>query len=196
MADIVSQVTEKLKLSADNVDKAVRNHPLGKKVADAVPVRPAYLVAGLAAALCIIILVGAGQNAFANLVGFVYPVYASIKAIRTKQSAKDDTQWLTYWVVYSCFTVVESFTDLLLNWIPAYYLMKAGFLMWCFLDRTQGATIIYNLATPFLDKLVPAVDDMASKASQAAAKATQSAQNIAAATVQRTTSTNTAPKSE
>ena len=166
MADILNQVTEKLKLSADKLDQTVKSYPLGKKIADTTKVRPAYLVAAGAVFVSVCILFFSGQNAFANLVGFVYPLYASYKAIKS-ENKKDDTQWLTYWVVYSGFTVIESFTDLLLNWVPMYYLMKTGFLVWCFLDKTQGATIIYHMASPFLDKLIPTIDGVAAKAGQA-----------------------------
>lgn len=36
----------------------------------------------------------------------------------------DDTQWLTYWVVYAAFGIMEYFTDILLSWIPFYFLLK------------------------------------------------------------------------
>lgn len=34
--------------------------------------------------------------------------------------------WLTYWVVYSLFGLVEFFSDLLLSWFPFYYVGKVG----------------------------------------------------------------------
>lgn len=34
--------------------------------------------------------------------------------------------WLTYWVVYGLFGVVEFFSDLLLSWFPFYYVGKVG----------------------------------------------------------------------
>ncbi len=36
----------------------------------------------------------------------------------------DDTQWLTYWVVYSAFGIAEYFTDMFLSWVPFYFLAK------------------------------------------------------------------------
>lgn len=47
----------------------------------------------------------------------------SIKAIESKNK-EDDTQWLTYWVVYGLFTVVEAFSDIFLFWLPFYYVGK------------------------------------------------------------------------
>lgn len=34
--------------------------------------------------------------------------------------------WLTYWVVYALFGLVEFFSDLLLSWFPFYYAGKVG----------------------------------------------------------------------
>ena len=45
------------------------------------------------------------------------------KAIDSVQK-DDDTQWLTYWVAYAFFGLLETFTDLLLYWIPFYFLAK------------------------------------------------------------------------
>lgn len=50
-----------------------------------------------------------------NIITLPYPIYASFKAIESDDKT-DDTQWLTYWVVYSTFSVIESFTDALIFW--------------------------------------------------------------------------------
>jgi len=56
-----------------------------------------------------------------NLVGFIYPAYASFKAIETT-GKDDDTQWLIYWVVYATFCLVEVFADILLRWFFSNFL--------------------------------------------------------------------------
>lgn len=72
-------------------------------------------------------------------VGFIYPAYASYKALESK-SPVAHAQWLTYWVVFSLFTVVEYFADFVISWIPFYYLAKLAFVLWLQLPRFQGAT--------------------------------------------------------
>ena len=52
-----------------------------------------------------------------------YSIFASCKAIDSEEK-DDDTQWLTYWVVYAVFGIVEYFTDIILSWIPFYFLAK------------------------------------------------------------------------
>lgn len=58
-----------------------------------------------------------------DLVGFIYPVYASIKAIETK-TKEDDAQWLTYWLVFGLFKVIEGPADFLISSIPFYFFIK------------------------------------------------------------------------
>lgn len=54
---------------------------------------------------------------------FVHPTPHSCKAIDSEEK-DDDTQWLTYWVVYAAFGIMEYFTDIFLGWLPFYFLAK------------------------------------------------------------------------
>jgi receptor expression-enhancing protein 5/6 len=74
---------------------------------------------------------------------FTYPAYASMVAIET-DSKDDDTQWLMYWVVFACFTLVEFFLDLVLYYLPFYFLFKLAFLGWCMAPQTRGALLVYD----------------------------------------------------
>ena len=65
-------------------------------------------------------------------------------ALETEDKA-DDTQWLTYWVVFSAFNLIESITDLLFNWIPLYYLVKTGVMIWLMHPEYKGASYVYTL---------------------------------------------------
>jgi receptor expression-enhancing protein 5/6 len=93
-----------------------------------------------------------GPGLLTNLLGFAYPAYASFKAIESPES-DDDTQWLTYWVVFSVFSLIEIWADLLEDNIPMYYPMKFAFLIYLFAPQTKGAEYIYKnfLRRFFLD---------------------------------------------
>lgn len=67
-----------------------------------------------------------------DMLAFVLPF--RIKAIESPNK-EDDTQWLTYWVVYGVFSIAEFFSDLFLSWFPFYYMLKVCwlFLNCCFL---------------------------------------------------------------
>merc|ERR1711916_339960 len=88
----------------------------------------------------------------APLVGFAYPAYASFKAIESPQT-EDDCQWLTYWVVYSIFTLLEVVLDAVVSWIPFFYEIKLLFLLWLQLPQFQGALFLYEVhVQPLLEK--------------------------------------------
>jgi receptor expression-enhancing protein 5/6 len=78
-----------------------------------------------------------------SLVGFVYPAFKSFQSIETKLKG-DDAQWLSYWVIFSFFTVIENFADMILYWIPFYYAFKMAFLLWAMLPQTKGAKFLYD----------------------------------------------------
>lgn len=52
-----------------------------------------------------------------------YPAFVSLKALETS-TKDDDTKWLTYWVLYAIFSVLEFFTGFLYAIIPFYFLLK------------------------------------------------------------------------
>merc|ERR1711971_893467 len=82
-----------------------------------------------------------------NTVGFLYPAYCSIKALESS-TKQDDTQWLTYWVVFGLFSVAEYF---IADWVPCYWLLKCLFLLWCMAPMEgNGSNVIYSrLILPF-----------------------------------------------
>ncbi|DBA00107.1 TPA: hypothetical protein N0F65_000398 [Lagenidium giganteum] len=106
----------------------------------------------------ILLFVVGGANLVVNLVGFVYPAYMSFKAL-SSPGENDDTQWLTYWVVYAFFNITEQFTDILLSWIPFYFFIKVGFLVWCYHPSTLGSNVIYqNIIKPYVAPHVSKID--------------------------------------
>uniref|UniRef100_A0A914C1H9 Receptor expression-enhancing protein n=1 Tax=Acrobeloides nanus TaxID=290746 RepID=A0A914C1H9_9BILA len=90
-----------------------------------------------------------------NAVGFAYPAYASVKAIRSTNK-DDDTKWLVYWTVFAAFSLVDFFAVTIMQVFPFYWLAKIIFLLYLYLPQTNGAPYLY---TSYIDPLINLIDD-------------------------------------
>ena len=115
-----------------------------KALEDNTGIQRLYLAYGLIGLTVTWLAFGFGGQLVANTIGlvktfyftlelhlsfrFAYPAYCSIQALESKQKG-DDTQWLTYWVVFAAFSVLEYFADFIAGWVGIYLLMKTFFVL-------------------------------------------------------------------
>lgn len=85
---------------------------------------------------------GIGQL-FSNIATVLLPGYYSLVALESPEKS-DDTQFLTYWVVYAAFTVIEFWSGAITYWIPAYWLIKTVLFLWLGLPAFSGAKYVYD----------------------------------------------------
>ena len=102
-----------------------------------------YFALGAVALILTFILSAGGTKLMSDIFGFAYPAYMSFKAIDSSDPI-DDTQWLTYWVVFSLFSIGENLFSFLVSWIPFYYIIKLGFFLWLYHPKFMGAGLVYN----------------------------------------------------
>merc|ERR1712160_209466 len=89
-----------------------------------------------------------------GMLGVIYPVVMSFLALESK-GHEDDKQWLTYWVVFGLFNIVDQFASIILHYIPFYHFLK--------LPQVKGATLVYNaLILPNFEEIDAKVGNMES----------------------------------
>lgn len=71
-----------------------------------------------------------------NVSGFIYPCYASYKALSNKDNIQLE-RWLTYWCVVGTWTGVEGATSWVLAWVPFYSEIKLLAVLWMVAPQTE-----------------------------------------------------------
>jgi receptor expression-enhancing protein 5/6 len=57
---------------------------------------------------------------------------------------EDDKQWLTYWVCFGAFNIIDQFAGIILRIVPFYFFLKCGFLVYLMHPSFLGATYVYD----------------------------------------------------
>uniref|UniRef100_A0AC35FMS9 Receptor expression-enhancing protein n=1 Tax=Panagrolaimus sp. PS1159 TaxID=55785 RepID=A0AC35FMS9_9BILA len=112
------------------------------------------VVYGVSAALGLYLIFGGLAQLICNIIGFAYPAYASVKAVRT-ENKDDDTQWLVYWCVFASFSLLDFFADAVMSFIPIYWILKVVFLLYLALPQTKGAIRLY---VKYVDPAITKID--------------------------------------
>ncbi|KAL4890473.1 TB2/DP1, HVA22 family-domain-containing protein [Aspergillus ambiguus] len=124
------------------LDKELSKYPVLNNLERQSSVPKVYVVLGLVGIYFFLVFFNIAGEFLVNLAGFILPAYYSLNALFTAGTA-DDTQWLTYWVVYALFTVLESAISAP-YWFPFYYIFKLALVLWMALPQTNGAQIVFH----------------------------------------------------
>ncbi|KAK2744967.1 ER membrane protein DP1/Yop1 [Myotisia sp. PD_48] len=124
------------------IDKELSKYPLLNNLERQTSVPKVYAFLGVVGVYVFLIFFNIAGSFLVNLAGFLIPGYYSLQALFSVTPA-DDTQWLTYWVVYAFLSVIESAISAA-YWFPFYYLFKFFLILWMALPQTGGAQVVFN----------------------------------------------------
>lgn len=150
---------EQLNSYLDSLSEHFDDIPWMRKAAERFNLKTAHIALVVVLVAFIMVFSGVLDYLVCNLIGTVYPAYLSFKAIESKEG-DDDKQWLTYWVVFAIYSVVDDFSGVLLFWLPFYYPIKLAVLIWLVWPKTRGALVVYErLIKPLLKRFEGKIDE-------------------------------------
>jgi receptor expression-enhancing protein 5/6 len=152
MADFVNQLQSTLK----GLDTKFASNKLLTHFENQTKLPRSYAILSSGAFYFILIFINIGGigQLLSNIAGFVIPGYLSLQALGTANT-KDDTELLTYWVVFAFLNVIEFWSKAILYWIPFYWFLKTVFLLYLSLPQFGGAQIVYKaVIKPIADQYI------------------------------------------
>lgn len=164
--DILNQKLKPLSKYGDQV-------PQIKAFADKQKLESGVIVGAAIVVLSLITLIFFGATILTLGITVLYPAAQSIKAIHSEDK-NDDKEWLTYWIIFGLFTLIDDFFGWVLALIPYFFWIKLAFFLFLLAPQTKGALTVYNtVAQPFLvkyrkdiEKLIEDIQGVASKAAK------------------------------
>ncbi|CEP13264.1 hypothetical protein [Parasitella parasitica] len=161
--NVVDFVKNKSNFYLTRLDRELSKHQCANDIERRTGLPKAYVVLGTSTVFFLMIFFNVGAQLLTNAISWIYPAYASFKAIETPNT-DDDTQWLTYWTVIGFAQMIEYFSDILLYWFPFYYTFKTIFVLWLILPQFRGAQVAYQrFLRPFLLNAQTEIDRHANK---------------------------------
>jgi receptor expression-enhancing protein 5/6 len=133
---------DKAQVHIGQLDKELSKYGFLNNLEKQTSVPKVYVVLGVAATYFFFVFFNLGGQLLTNFAGFVIPGYYSLEALFSVSKA-DDTQWLTYWVVFAFLTVFESAVSAV-YWFPFYYTFKFILILWLALPVTGGAQLVFK----------------------------------------------------
>ncbi|RFU35899.1 hypothetical protein B7463_g441, partial [Scytalidium lignicola] len=133
---------DKAQAHINQIDRELSKYPALNSFEKQTAVPKVYAFLGVIATYFFLIFFNIGGQFLTNIAGFIIPGYYSLEALFSPNKS-DDTQWLTYWVVFAFLSVFESAVSAV-YWFPFYYTFKFMLVLWLSLPATSGAQVVFR----------------------------------------------------
>ena len=129
----------------ERLEKQAKKWPILPQISSATGIEIGYLVLVPAGMFVIWVYLNFAwyYKLMTLLIGAAYPMWESIKALRSP-SLEDDKYWLTYWVVYGSFQAMDYWIEDILYYVPFYKLAKLLFIIFLVNPTMPGSLIIHD----------------------------------------------------
>ncbi|XP_030548600.1 putative HVA22-like protein g isoform X2 [Rhodamnia argentea] len=86
------------------------------------------------------------------VLGYAYPAFLCFKTVeKNRVQIEELRHWCQYWIIVALFTVVERIGDVLISWIPMYWELKLGIIIYLWHPKTKGTGYVYEtVLRPFM----------------------------------------------
>lgn len=97
-------------------------------------------------------------NIFAKYFSYILttflPIVWTLKAIEYKES-EEDKQWITFWILYSAFMLVDMLSGFITIYLPFYFFIRTLVVLWLYLPNFKGALYVYKTFIIKIPNLIP-----------------------------------------
>ena len=141
----MDQIKEKIKENTALLDPYASMVPVLVDLSAKLEVNPGFLLSGAGLVLLLILVIVKGWAIMITTITVLYPALKSIRAIESKDGGDDDKQWLTYWMVFGIYSVLDTFFSFVFWFIPYWGIIQPLFFLWLIMPQFNGALTIYEI---------------------------------------------------
>jgi len=144
---------EELQQKLDKINNTLSKVPVISTLVEVSGVKPFYmLLLFLLFSACFVAFELPGSIALIQIIGVAYPCFCSMLALETTETIEDDKKWLTYWMVFNLFTIVDHSFQWITSYIPFFLLFRLFIIIWLQSPTSEGALHVYRrIVRPFAD---------------------------------------------
>ena len=132
------------------INKFLSEYRIVNKICDKFNLAPIYIL--IVCLIPVIIMLFKHFTVTTTLIGLIYPLYKSFKALHKKSLTQESedaetTRWLSYWLIYAFINNSECIFSMFFEKIKIYNLIKFIFLILCFIPKVKLSVYIYDYFT-------------------------------------------------